>query len=30
LFSERSVEEVLNSVWVKKALNNKKENESNG
>jgi len=26
LFSERSVEEVLNSVWVKKALNNKKEN----
>jgi hypothetical protein len=29
LFSERSVEEVLNSVWVKKALNNKKENESN-
>jgi hypothetical protein len=24
------VEEVLNSVWVKKALNNKKENESNG
>jgi hypothetical protein len=30
LFSERSVEEVLNSAWVKKALNNKKENESNG
>jgi hypothetical protein len=30
LFSERSVEEVLNSVWVKKSLNNKKENESNG
>jgi hypothetical protein len=29
LFSERSVEEVLNSVWVKKVLNNKKENESN-
>jgi len=29
LFSERSVEEVLNSVWVKNALNNKKENESN-
>jgi hypothetical protein len=24
------VEEVLNSAWVKKALNNKKENESNG
>jgi hypothetical protein len=30
LFSERSVEEVLNSTWVKKALNNTKENESNG
>jgi hypothetical protein len=26
----RLVEEVLNSAWVKKALNNKKENESNG
>jgi hypothetical protein len=23
------VEEVLNSTWVKKALNNKKQNESN-
>jgi hypothetical protein len=29
LFSERSVEEVLNSVWVKKALNNAQQNESN-